>query len=85
MSISPIFNGADLFPHRVILELPVLPTFIYASTSSSPVLRAPSSAIVLPAAILDILDDESIASHSGAYRHFIVRWRNCPIQLKILG
>jgi len=53
-----------------------LPSFVSASTSSTPVPRASSTALELPDEILDVLDDEFVNSHYGGYRCFLVRWKD---------
>ena len=48
MSISPVFNVADLFSYRGTFKLSVLFSSISAGTSSTPVPHAPSTALELP-------------------------------------
>ena len=72
MSISPVFNVADLFPYRGTFKPPILPS-IFAGTSSTLVHRAPSTNLELPDEIIDVLNDEFVNSHSGGYRRLFNR------------
>ena len=74
MSISPAFNVTNLFPSEGIFEPPVLPSYVFASTSS--ISCAPSTVLEPPDEILDVLNDDFVTSHSGDYHHFLVRWKD---------
>ena len=78
ISISPIFNVADLFPYRRIFELPVLLSSIFAGTFSNAVSCTHFIALELSDEFPDVLDDEFVNSHSSGYRHFLIRWKDRP-------
>ena len=73
MSISQVFNLADLFSYRGTFEPLVLPFSVSTGTSSTLIICAPFTALELPYEILNILDDEFVTSHSDGYRRFLVR------------
>ena len=77
MSISLVFNVANLFSYRGIFEPLVLPS-VSACMSSTLVPRAPSTALESSDEILVVLNDEFVTSRSDSYRHFFVRWKDCP-------
>ena len=78
MSFSSIFNVTDLFPYISTFEFLVLPSSVFAITSSTLISHAPSTTLELPDEILDILDDEFVTLHSGGYRRFLIQWKDCP-------
>ena len=51
---------------------------ISAGTYYSLVPHAPSSTIALPDEILDVLDNEFVASHCSGYHRFFVHWKDRP-------
>ena len=73
MSINLVFNVVDLFPYRNTFEPPLLPPYVYADISFTPVPRAPSTTSEPPDEILDVLDDEFVTSHFAGNRGFFVR------------
>ena len=56
-----------------MFEPPVLPLSISTSRSYTPVLHAPSSIEKHSDAIIDVLDDDFVASHCSGYYRFLVR------------
>ena len=76
MSIGSVFNVADFFTYRGTFKPPVLHS-VSADMSFTPVSLALSIALEPAYEILDILD-EFITPHSGGYRLFFVRWKDCP-------
>ena len=66
----------NLFPYQSTFEPPDLPSSVSASTPSTMVPHASSTALELSDEILDVVDDKFVTSHSGGYHRFLVRWKD---------
>ena len=73
MSISPIFNMADLSPYQGTFEPPVFPSSVSVAKTFTPISDAPFTLLKLSNEILDVLDDKFVTSHSGGYHCFLIR------------
>ncbi|PON54883.1 histone H3-K9 methyltransferase, partial [Trema orientale] len=73
LSISLIFNIADLSPYHGTFEPPVL-----LSSVSHPSTKVPPipTTDVPHDAIMDVLEDEFVTSSNGGFRRFLVRWKD---------